>query len=143
MIPGNILGATRSLAETLEACKGFSMVSFRAILTSMTALMWCNYLREPMRCLAMCKDCLLAELTSCLKINRSCCIFSSNRVGAERVREAVCVDELMLYIAFSPQLPKAKEYARILSEGMNELRASGELQAILSQYGLTDWRKTP
>jgi polar amino acid transport system substrate-binding protein len=87
---------------------------------------------------------LLAGRIDLLLENQSVMLhFFQQQGGAERVREAVCVDELMLYIAFSPQLPKAKEYARILSEGMNELRASGELQAILSQYGLTDWRKTP
>jgi polar amino acid transport system substrate-binding protein len=69
--------------------------------------------------------------------------FLQKQGGAERVREAACVAEFMIYIAFSPQFPKAQEYARILSEGMDELRASGELQAILSQYGLTDWRETP
>lgn len=45
------------------------------------------------------------------------------------------------YIAFSPVLPSSKKYAKTLSDGVMELRQSGELQAILSKYGLTDWKK--
>jgi len=45
-----------------------------------------------------------------------------------------------LFIAFSPKNPKSAEYAKLLSEGMAGLRASGELQKILAKYGLTDWK---
>ena len=48
-----------------------------------------------------------------------------------------------LYIAFSPNNPKSKEYARIFDEGIRELRASGRLQQILNRYGLNDWEQTP
>ena len=44
-----------------------------------------------------------------------------------------------LYIAFSPR-PESRRYARILSQGMQRLRASGELQTILQRYGLNDWK---
>ena len=42
-----------------------------------------------------------------------------------------------VYIAFSPNHPRSEEYARILSDGVAELRASGKLQEILSKYGIT------
>jgi polar amino acid transport system substrate-binding protein len=45
-----------------------------------------------------------------------------------------------LYIAFSPANPKSREYARILSEGMDSLRKSGELNRILAKYGSRDWK---
>jgi polar amino acid transport system substrate-binding protein len=45
-----------------------------------------------------------------------------------------------IYIAFSPANHKSKEYARILSEGIVSLRASGELKEILGKYGLDDWK---
>ncbi|MDE1464277.1 substrate-binding periplasmic protein [Spartinivicinus poritis] len=45
------------------------------------------------------------------------------------------------YIAFSPALQSSDEYAKILSDGVAELRKSGELTEILSKYGLTDWKK--
>lgn len=45
------------------------------------------------------------------------------------------------YIAFSPALANSKAYAKILSEGMNEIRKTGELDKILAKYGLIDWRK--
>lgn len=45
-----------------------------------------------------------------------------------------------LFIAFSPKEPKAVEYARLLVEGVEDLRRSGELAAILKGYSLKDWR---
>jgi polar amino acid transport system substrate-binding protein len=44
-----------------------------------------------------------------------------------------------VYIAFSPKLKKSKEYADILTNAMNELRQTGKLNAILNNYGVTDW----
>ncbi|NQY47504.1 MAG: transporter substrate-binding domain-containing protein [Colwellia sp.] len=44
------------------------------------------------------------------------------------------------YIAFSPAIAESKEYASILSEGIEQLRASGELSLILAKYGLVDWQ---
>lgn len=46
-----------------------------------------------------------------------------------------------LYIAFNPTNPKSQEYARIISDGTEVLRASGELAKILAKYGLHDWDK--
>lgn len=44
------------------------------------------------------------------------------------------------FIAFSPANPKSKEYARILSNGIDNLRKTGELKLILKKYGLDDWK---
>jgi polar amino acid transport system substrate-binding protein len=46
----------------------------------------------------------------------------------------------MIYIAFSPSKQGSADYARILSEGIIELRKTGELQVILNKYGLQDWK---
>lgn len=46
-----------------------------------------------------------------------------------------------LYIAFSPKNSKSKELAAKFDAGIKELRSSGKLKAILSLYGLTDWKK--
>jgi len=46
-----------------------------------------------------------------------------------------------LYIAFSPAIPKSKDYAKILSDGVAALRKSGALATLLSNYGLKDWKK--
>ncbi|MBD8527786.1 substrate-binding periplasmic protein [Pseudomarimonas arenosa] len=46
-----------------------------------------------------------------------------------------------IYIAFSPAKKESAEYAKILSEGLAKLRASGELKQILAKYGLEDWKK--
>lgn len=45
-----------------------------------------------------------------------------------------------IYLAFSPARESSKRYARILDEGIRELRASGELYKILQHYGLSDWK---
>ena len=45
-----------------------------------------------------------------------------------------------IYLAFSPVNPKSAEYAKLLSDGIKEMRASGELQKILDKYGLKDWK---
>ncbi len=45
-----------------------------------------------------------------------------------------------LYVAFSPAVEKSKTYARIMDEGVLNLRKTGVLSNILSKYGLTDWR---
>jgi len=45
-----------------------------------------------------------------------------------------------VYIAFSPNHPKSKEYAKMLSSGIEELRQSGELAKILAKYGQADWK---
>lgn len=45
-----------------------------------------------------------------------------------------------LFIAFSPAHPKSKVYAKILDEGVTELRKSGRLKVILQKYGVSDWK---
>lgn len=44
-----------------------------------------------------------------------------------------------LYVAFSPNRETSREFARLYSEGVLKLRASGELQQILDKYGVKDW----
>ncbi len=55
------------------------------------------------------------------------------RVGSPEPEEGV-------FIAFSPAKRSSKKYARILSDGIIELRKSGKLQTILDKYGVKDWR---
>jgi polar amino acid transport system substrate-binding protein len=45
-----------------------------------------------------------------------------------------------IYIAFSPSSPDSGKYAEILSQGIIQLRKTGELQKILDKYGLSDWK---
>ena len=45
-----------------------------------------------------------------------------------------------IFVAFSPADAKSKDYAQILGQGMDELRRSGKLKAILSKYGMEDWQ---
>ena len=51
------------------------------------------------------------------------------------------LDESKLYIAFSPKNPKSKEYAKLITNGIEQMRLSGELSEILAKYRLTDWRE--
>lgn len=63
------------------------------------------------------------------------------------LREAGILDyrrgykEQLLYVAFSPKHPKAREYARILGDETRLMRESGQLQKILDDYGLQDWKE--
>ena len=45
-----------------------------------------------------------------------------------------------IYIGFSPNRRESPELARRLSEGIALLRRTGQLQVILTQYGLLDWK---
>lgn len=60
--------------------------------------------------------------------------------GMVPVTDKADFESTKVYLAFSPKNPRSKEYARILSEGIREMRASGELAKILAKYGLTDWK---
>lgn len=44
-----------------------------------------------------------------------------------------------LFIAFSPNNPKSKHYAKLLSDEVAAMRKSGELAAILAEYNVQDW----
>ena len=45
-----------------------------------------------------------------------------------------------IFIGFSPKHPRSSEYARMLSEGIRDLRRNGRLQQLLAVYGLKDWK---
>ncbi len=47
-----------------------------------------------------------------------------------------------LFISLSPVVKKSCEYSRLFDIGINELRASGELSAILNKYDILDWEKS-
>lgn len=53
----------------------------------------------------------------------------------DEVESAGALDRTEVFIAFGPGERHAVEHARMLSEGMRRLRASGELAAILGRYG--------
>jgi polar amino acid transport system substrate-binding protein len=45
-----------------------------------------------------------------------------------------------IYIACSPAKPGSKQLVGLFDEGLSKIRASGELEAIMSQYGMSDWK---
>ena len=57
-----------------------------------------------------------------------------------KTRGKQATEGIEVYIAFSPKNSKSKEYAQILDKGINQLKASEQLEAILSKYGLTYWK---
>lgn len=59
---------------------------------------------------------------------------------ADRIVPAGEASEEELYIAFSPAIPEASDYAELLTEAMEEMRESGQLETILGRYGLEDWK---
>ena len=59
-------------------------------------------------------------------------------IAAEKFREAGGVPETEdVHIAFSPAGEKGSRYAKILTDGIRELRGNGELAAIYQRYGMT------
>lgn len=73
--------------------------------------------------------------------NESTIRFAAKKLGIlEKIKPAGYDDQVaFLYIGFSPANPRSEEYARILSDGINELRLNGRLGEILDRYGLKDW----
>jgi polar amino acid transport system substrate-binding protein len=45
----------------------------------------------------------------------------------------------ILFVPFSPRVPASFQYADQFDEGIERIRESGELDAILSVYGVSDW----
>ncbi len=64
----------------------------------------------------------------------------TGRSKYESVVNVGCVKKAPIYVAFSPKLKNAKEFAKILDEGIVQLRQSGELKAILNRYNVQDWK---
>ena len=63
-----------------------------------------------------------------------------NQAEPERhLKEAGQLHEENIYIAFSPSNSKSEEYAQVLTQGIDRLRASGELARILATYNQPDW----
>lgn len=62
--------------------------------------------------------------------------FLNHQTDAPNLREAGIGDEEDIFIAFSPNLAESKRYADILSQGLKEMRNSGELDLLLKEYNL-------
>ncbi|MEI6559352.1 MAG: transporter substrate-binding domain-containing protein [Rhodospirillaceae bacterium] len=67
--------------------------------------------------------------------------YKINQLGiADKLEMAGTTDQSLIYVAFSPGHPKAREYAKLFDEGLAGLRASGRLKQILDRYNLKDWQ---
>lgn len=61
---------------------------------------------------------------------------------APTVKEAGCIKETPLYIAFGPKNPKSAEFAKVLNDKLVAMRKDGSLKTLLAKYGITkDWQK--
>ena len=49
-------------------------------------------------------------------------------------------EDQQVFMAFSPDGAHSKDLAKIITDGVRELRTSGELQKILDKYGVKDWK---
>jgi polar amino acid transport system substrate-binding protein len=85
---------------------------------------------------------LLKERLSVIVEDKLVMEYTLKEMGvADKVKNAGCIDSQdKIHIAFSKANPKAPEYAKILSDGIAQLRQSGELQKILAAYGVADWK---
>lgn len=72
--------------------------------------------------------------------NESVLLYKLHKIEPHPPVKLVPVDQPAdLTIALSPANPKSPRDAKILSDGIIELRKSGRLQKILQNYGLSDW----
>jgi polar amino acid transport system substrate-binding protein len=68
--------------------------------------------------------------------------FQAGKDGqADLLESAGILNATPLYVAFSPQCATSAAYARMLAEGVDELRATGKLDDILHKYALHDWKR--
>jgi len=61
------------------------------------------------------------------------------KLEGEIVPAGTVGNELDVYIAFSPHVENARKYSRLITEGIERLRQSGDLKRILDAYGIGDW----
>ncbi|CAA7616942.1 ABC transporter substrate-binding protein [Magnetospirillum sp. UT-4] len=84
---------------------------------------------------------LLAGRIDATMDSRTVLDFKLGQMGlADQVEFAGSTRSDVVYIAFSPRHPKARDYARLLDDGIREMRASGRLRQILAGYGVQDWK---
>lgn len=85
---------------------------------------------------------LLSKRIDVILESTSVFLYKTNEMGiSHKIKAAGKVEgSEKAYIAFSPTNRHSQTYARILSEGIAELRKSGELKIILQKYGLKDWK---
>lgn len=70
--------------------------------------------------------------------------WASNSNGAiNPPRQAGLISESEAFVAFSPEREDATKLAELLSKGTRQLLASGRVQEILDNYGLSPWPETP
>jgi polar amino acid transport system substrate-binding protein len=67
----------------------------------------------------------------------------NNNEAIPAPRQAGVVDEIEAFVAFSPAREDARELAELLANGTRRLLASGRIQQILDQYGLSLWTEMP
>lgn len=90
---------------------------------------------------------LLERLVTLLELNRIDVIIETDLIFAHKLaslnkanlfRKAGQVSTaIKTYIAFSPTHPKSKAYSEILSNGMEDIKRSGELNTIMMKYGIS------
>jgi polar amino acid transport system substrate-binding protein len=62
-----------------------------------------------------------------------------NKLAPDTFRNAGCLKPDEVTIALSPKDPKAKEYAKLLSDTVVAMRKDGRLKSLLTKYGISDW----
>jgi polar amino acid transport system substrate-binding protein len=85
---------------------------------------------------------LLGHRVDAIVDNEAVILYVARRMGVrDQIKPAGYGSEpAYIYIAFSPAHPDSRRYAQLLSDGIVDLRHRGRLAAILSKYGLTDWK---
>ena len=65
--------------------------------------------------------------------------FHTQNMRSEKLKEGGTVPPDNLYVGFSPSNKHAQEFADIITNGITDMRSTGELTTIMEKYGLSDW----
>lgn len=102
---------------------------------------------DPDSMVVLATDHALRQLIEMLQLHRIDVLFASNNVlsytlkmmglqGSLKIRDTIAYN--VVNIAFTPDA-RGRKLARLMDEGLRQLRRSGKLAEILAPYGLTDW----
>lgn len=65
--------------------------------------------------------------------------YTEKKKVRDQYEDAGCTTGDDLYIGFSPANPRSKEFAKMLTNGIDELRKDGTLGKIINKYSLKEW----
>lgn len=85
---------------------------------------------------------LLAGKIDATTVTSTTMLYTAKKMGVlEKIQPAGTAGlGRKVYLVFSPAKQSSRQFAKLLDEGLREMRTNGELGKILDRYGLSDWK---